>query len=173
VGLAIIFEGVDCTGKSTFIQKLEAAYIDQGYNINIIHNGVYGSMLEACNAYMKQFKEAAKFNGITLFDRSFISEMVYGKVHRGTEIPEVMQNTLALALNNIDDLLVVWCNVPFEEVVAKWESRKDEEYIECKSKLKAIYREYEQFFGGANAKYLEFFAPMNLRTFNYLEDNDA
>ena len=82
-----IFEGPDCAGKTTLIDGLGKHFADQGFSVEILHNGslpdiLTGSLLS--NHYRNQLKfdQDDDRRIVRLIDRSWLSEFVYGELYR-------------------------------------------------------------------------------------------
>lgn len=77
----IIFEGLDCTGKSTSIAELYKKYSKEGKKVKIIH--VTGKMSNTYEWYLSLYKKAIDDAvEVLIFDRWAIGEFVYGLAYR-------------------------------------------------------------------------------------------
>ena len=77
----IIFEGLDCTGKSTSIEKLNEQFLKEGKSTRTIH--VSGKDSNTYEWYLSLYQKAVKDNiDILIFDRWAIGEFVYGLAYR-------------------------------------------------------------------------------------------
>lgn len=85
----ILLEGADGTGKTTFVQRMSQRHLDGGTQVpRFIHNTADDRFLPGSlyKHYYAQLLDAVEFraNGIsTYIDRSFLSEMIYGRLYRG------------------------------------------------------------------------------------------
>lgn len=88
----ILLEGADAAGKSTIAQRFSDYYTDAGLVVTRVHNGppstVSGKSLY--HIYRNQLELAVVVrklaDRITIIDRSFPSEAVYGPVFRGQSL---------------------------------------------------------------------------------------
>ena len=88
----LLIEGMDCTGKSTFINNL-ISFIKKEYNINfnLIHNTFpKGNSLEERYGYQMglnytQMEMLQQSNDNWIFDRSFLGEETWSKLYRKRE----------------------------------------------------------------------------------------
>ncbi|AYN55900.1 thymidylate kinase [Microbacterium phage Coltrane] len=85
----ILLEGADGTGKTTFISRMAQMHLDGGTAVpRVIHNTADDRLLPGSlyRHYYAQLVDAVEFraNGIsTYIDRSFLSELIYGRLYRG------------------------------------------------------------------------------------------
>jgi len=140
----LIFEGCDCTGKSTLINKLFPDDFQQERNINVIHNGLFDSREDAFEEYTSQIIRNNDRQITLVLDRSYISELIYGKVLRNQVNKDWHYDTRNLEsfmLGNFDPL-IVHCHIPFQTMVDKWKAR--DEYVKNIENIERIYNEYER-----------------------------
>lgn len=135
-----IFEGPDGSGKSTlakdFARETGALYVH------------HGPMLQMGWQLPRLYVEAMlpALLGLTdvVFDRSWLSEMPYGKVFRGFDrigpIKKRMLERLAFRCATI----VVRCCPPWEVVKANFILRRGQEYLQDTKQLKRVYQLYEK-----------------------------
>jgi len=118
-----LFEGPDCVGKTTLIYQLMQQI--KG-NVCKIHNGVYGSRKLALDAYKLQLSNAKSFDGITLFDRGFLSELIYGAALRNDRSMlaqyDEFQKSFAKARGTI-----IYCNLNWLAALHFYQKRKENE----------------------------------------------
>jgi|GEM_PF-5911284 len=85
----ILIEGADGTGKTTFVQRMAKAHLDGGTAVpRVIHNDASDHRLPGSlyRHYRAQLLDALAFReaGVsTYIDRSFLSELIYGRIYRG------------------------------------------------------------------------------------------
>lgn len=77
--LHLIFEGADCTGKTTLVNKI----IDRNPCFTKKHFSKPENKFEACIEYMRYFVNNLDGLYYTLADRCFYGEFVYSNVYRG------------------------------------------------------------------------------------------
>lgn len=141
----LIFEGSDCTGKSTLINKIYETYETLGdSNVILIHNGVYESRAQAFEAYCDQLSDNA--DKAILLDRSYISELIYGSIYRN-EHNSKWKSEIRLVesmASNYYKPLVINCTPPFCVVFDSWVGRINSEYLKDSEVLESVYNEYKK-----------------------------
>ncbi|QJD49850.1 thymidylate kinase [Microbacterium phage AvGardian] len=86
----VLLEGADGTGKTTFVERSVRHALERGEEEpRVIHNDASDHLLPGSlyRHYRAQLLDAVQFraDGISTFiDRSFLSEVVYGRLYRGT-----------------------------------------------------------------------------------------
>ena len=114
----IIFEGADQQGKTTLAKKVQ-----EKVNMPIMHFGIPDKHTDFSNEYIKDIPKN-DFQPI-IFDRSYVSEIVYGNIFRGgTGITNKIKAHIEDFLNNCGYILVLCKRKNY-----KWEER-DEDYTE-------------------------------------------
>jgi hypothetical protein len=76
----IIIEGADGTGKSTLAAALQERLEYEGYGVRVVHNGPPPTGVDPVAHYAAQMDEAVRLlprGTLTIFDRSFVGEVVY------------------------------------------------------------------------------------------------
>jgi len=149
-----IVEGCDGSGKSSFINEI---FNYQKYpKYEIIHNGVYKDREDAFHNYNTQVDDN-EYHGVVL-DRSYISELIYGKVLRGED-----NSKYKVDIQSLEDIMrlnfrpiVILCNPPIENVLNTWRSRIDEEHVKDESKIISIYEQYQLIDSFTSLKVIDF-----------------
>lgn len=115
-------EGNECTGKTT-----EAEHLAKMLDGRIEHFSAPKTPEEAANywkVYLKAIMQVAD-NETVIFDRSWISDMVYGPVLRHTEEMTLeMANLLNIAAASKGGR-VIYCCAPLKVITARWRKRGD------------------------------------------------
>lgn len=114
----IIIEGADCTGKTTIINALKSESSYHTYTASKTTN-----FLDALQASITQLQYINKTNKI-LFERSFISELIYGTRFRNyTPRDELFFFDL---LDKIEkDTLVIILSAPQKVLMDRYQKRGD------------------------------------------------
>jgi GTPase SAR1 family protein len=120
--MIIIVEGPDGAGKSTLINKLLASHPGSIYK----HFGKPENEDEA-NNYWKVYAKAVKdapTTGVTIFDRSWYSDLVYGPVLRNrTEMDQMHVEMLESMVITNGGGFVVYCTAPTRLLWARCKQR--------------------------------------------------
>lgn len=129
----IIVEGADQMGKSTFVEKLKKE-ISKYANVKVKH--FRKNETDSCE--IKYYTDDIFNNdGPYIFDRNFISELVYGKIFRGSsKINELMKKKIEAIFESNNYFAVIITRLGYE-----WEDRK-EEYDEKGNK--EVIREFKK-----------------------------
>lgn len=134
-----IFEGVDGSGKST-AAKAYAAQIGARY----VHCGPFLGIGDAQLArfYAELMMPAVLGYEHVVMDRSWVSEAIYGTVHRN-------HDRVAIGARLLDRLawrcggVLVACHPPYEVALRNWAARKGEEYLQQEQSLRRVYAGYQ------------------------------
>lgn len=106
----IIAEGIDGTGKSTFIDMLaEYGYSRYHFPYDVKNQDLMIKYLSVLN----------NANSRTALDRSFISEMVYGPVMRGTSKLSLEQLRFLLTEYSKKGFEIVYLTAPKEDLMKR------------------------------------------------------
>lgn len=136
----IIFEGPDGSGKTTLVEKIGTALQARGLH----HHGPYlqDSPARLFNRYSKPLREHT--NGAVIYDRSWLSEPIYGLIKRGKDRLGVpgrrYLDRLALSRRGI----VVVPDTPFVMCEESYRKRKGLEYLDNIDQLRLVWQEYER-----------------------------
>lgn len=137
----LILEGPDGGGKTTLARHLVE---EHGY-VHIAHGPEPGKSASALFAqYLKAIGRAA--NARVVIDRAWLSERVYGKVHRKhvrlDPYHERMLARAALAFGGVH----VFCMPPLEHCLRVFNSRRDQEMLQSNDALSMVHASYERLF---------------------------
>lgn len=101
--MIILLEGADCTGKSTLAETFKIAL---GNRINYEHNTQNTNSRAHFAMQLDVAKKYSLHHGVTIIDRQWISEAIYGHIMRGeSNDPE----GTTLIVNNIARIITVVC----------------------------------------------------------------
>lgn len=129
----IIVEGPDGAGKSTLIAALHRSLPAA----HLVHHGPMPEVFDLPTVYHRSMVEHP---GLTIIDRAWVSERIYGTVCRGINRVSfggrLMLERKALSLG----VLEVLCLPPLKDCMKTWRQR--EEYIKDEIQFMAIYRKY-------------------------------
>lgn len=133
--MLVILEGPDGGGKSTIAAKLRP--------FNIIHHGPYVGEENIYHHYFESLMEAARdqHRGTIIFDRSWLSEPIYGNVIRGYDrlgTKARMLDRIALGLGAV----AVLCLPPIDRVLSTVAHRQQDEYVKKIQQMEDIYEGY-------------------------------
>lgn len=137
-----IVEGPDGAGKTTLVNKI----IKANPNAIKLHFSKPETDAEAFNywhTYYEAMKETEK-SPVTIFDRSWYSDMVYGPVMRGRE--EMRQENaelLELVVMALGGGVIIYCT---GDPKVLWQrcQKRGEEHVPSFTKLKELCNKYEQ-----------------------------
>lgn len=131
----IIFEGIDGTGKSTLAKELEL----NGYEI--IHSPYNSEFTNIAEHYRVMIENLSK---PTILDRSFISEMVYGSVLRGTSRITEDSFLQLLKLLSRKNFYIVYLYEDLD-VIKRRLQQTSGEHSRVLSSLLELHTKYEQY----------------------------
>jgi hypothetical protein len=140
----IIVEGPDGAGKTTLIEEL----VKGKRRAEIVHHGAYLGETTIAHRYLEPMVEALKYpERLTVFDRSWLAEPIYGKVMRaGVNRISVAEHRVlsrvALGLGAVTIAVLP----SFETCFEVWGNRTAIEYPQKKEQLRAIYDAYAEWF---------------------------
>lgn len=143
--VAIILEGIDRSGKSTFANILKDAAFSVNRKALIRHYGKpkEKSSLELRDRYINDFK-AAKAAGIDLYilDRSFFGNWVYSQFYAQTTLTnEHLVELQDYFFKNGTNSVLLFFKAPAKVIKARFE--KDNENFTSTKDIKSILRLYE------------------------------
>lgn len=135
-----ILEGPDGCGKSALASKFLEAKLAHG----VLHHGPYlDDGPEVINRYLSQMRHPPKSMAHVIFDRSWLSEPIYGWVRRHG------QDRVGIAGRRYCERLALACQgvvlmpaTDFETCAARYIARKGDEYLTKVSELKEVYNLY-------------------------------
>lgn len=133
----IIFEGADQSGKSTLCKKLQELT-----DMPIMHFGIPKPGTDLDVEYIKDIPEN-DYNPI-IFDRSYLSELVYGELFRGgTKITQKGKQKIEEFLRSCGYVMVLCRRKNYE-----WKDRPEEDYTE--SDNAKVIKKYDELFEEVN-----------------------
>lgn len=140
-----ILEGPDGSGKSTLAAQLDYSHVllNSPHRPNIVHHGPY--LDERPRRVWLHYAEPLKNSTAPLlYDRSWVSEPIYGEVMRGGEdrvgvARRRMLERLALSRQAV----VIMCLPDVERCVEAYRSRKGTEYLEKEELVRRVHAGYE------------------------------
>ncbi len=135
-----IFEGPDGGGKSVAMRAIANGI--QGYTISM-HHGPYAGEQKILGKYLNPMLTELRQLVHVFYDRSWLSEQVYGTVHRsGADRLGVggrrMLERVALACRGV----VVLAVPPYEVCEEAYLARRDEEYLNTTAALRDVWGYY-------------------------------
>lgn len=98
----IIVEGAEQQGKSTICRLL-----NERLNIPIIHMNKNYGFINGKFDYIESYFVDIKDNKQVIFDRHYLSEIVYGKYFNRNNITDIMRKEIELKLNNLGYMIVL------------------------------------------------------------------
>lgn len=140
----IIFEGCDCSGKTTTARKFadmynfEYKHFDESSHVDTIP-GFYSMFRSALDKITTNGKP-------TVFDRCWLSEKPYHSVFR----PESPRRYSESILRRLDlralslSAVVVYCDPGFDRIKEEFEKRKNLEYLDSVEQLQLVYEAYNK-----------------------------
>jgi thymidylate kinase len=137
--MKIIIEGADGSGKSTLVRYLSAT---TGYPV--VHRSKPKNEEDRLNM-MAEYKKAAESGSNEIWDRSFYSEMVYGKVMRDKsyissvdmiELEQILSKKGAMVIFATGDANDLWHNC----------KSRGETYIESVEQIWELDNEFNKLF---------------------------
>jgi thymidylate kinase len=135
----VIFEGPDGGGKSTaakaFAEKTGATYV---------HHGPYTGEKYIVHHYLSSMVPALSDACDVVLDRCWISEPIYGAVHRGGEnrVAETARRFLEYTAATLCDVKVLIYLPPYDVCLANFNRRRGQEYLDSTRKLREVWDTY-------------------------------
>jgi thymidylate kinase len=154
----MIFEGPDGGGKSTaakaFAEKTGATYV---------HHGPYTGENYITHHYLDSMVPALSGVCDVILDRCWISEPIYGAVHRNGKI-RVSDTARRFLEHTAATLCVVKVLIylpPYDVCLANFNRRRGQEYLDSARKLRAVYDLYNGlsttgFSAAFSVKYVDY-----------------
>lgn len=135
----IIFEGPDGSGKTTLARDYAAAI-----GARYVHfSNMLGLNRGLARVYVEGMLPALLGYQDVVFDRSWLSEVPYGKAFRGGadrlgDVTRRMLERLALKCGAV----VVMCRPPFDVCAGTFTNRPEVEYLKSVEQLRSVYDSY-------------------------------
>jgi len=135
-----ILEGPDCCGKSELASKFLKAKLVHG----VLHHGPYlDDGPEIISRYLKPMRYPPSSMSHVIFDRSWLSEPIYGWVKRkGDDRVGVAGRRYCERLALSCQGVVLMPATDFETCSIRYIARKGDEYLDKVSELKQVYNLY-------------------------------
>jgi thymidylate kinase len=136
----LIVEGPDGSGKTSLIEKVRAGRP----GATVLHHGAYAGETDIARHYMQSLVKAImEPDELTVFDRSWLAEPIYGHAARGgadriSEKQRAVLNNLAIGAG----AMLVLCLPPLEACRRAWAARLETEYLKRESQLAEVWRLY-------------------------------
>lgn len=154
-----VFEGPDGGGKSTaakaFAEKSGALYV---------HNGPFKGESYITHHYLNGMVPALNGDRDVVLDRCWISEPIYGDVHRnGLHRVSVSDRAFLerTVLKKCRSVVLLYLP-PLQVCLDNFNRRRRDELLDCESKLKDVYRRY--WFNH------KFFTQLTVRVVDYTKE---
>ena len=137
----VIVEGIDCSGKSSLIKVLKYKLKNQGgFDVKELE---HVNNIQQYKRYMFEYVTSQRI----LFDRSHISEVVYGKILRSNN---PFSDEELMILNQVVNLdyLVVYAKPSYDDFVDRMKKTRDSQVIKAESYNSIIegFEEIMKFF---------------------------
>ena len=139
----IIVEGAEQQGKSTICRLL-----NERLNIPIIHMNKNYGFIDGKFDYVESYFVSINGTNQIIFDRHYLSEIVYGKYFNRNNITETMRKEIELRLNNSGYMIVLLSRPGYEwidrdEMVDKQQNDRiielyNEEIVKCETEYLII-----------------------------------
>jgi thymidylate kinase len=140
----VFFEGADCTGKSSAVKAASEFLTEKGLNVGTIHFGPIHAARSGrafFDAMHNQIEIAAKNKDVTLVDRCWLSEPIYGALRgKVRSTPELRAGIESYYQSK--GSFVILCNPPLLEVLKVYNTRKEIEMLSDPNQLARVYLEY-------------------------------
>jgi hypothetical protein len=142
-----IFEGPDGVGKTTLAKAFAEAT-----GATYVHHGPYPDYTEAMlvSRYRESMAPAVHDLGPIVLDRSWLSEQIYGPMHRGHNRISMDSRIEIESYGARADPLVVVVNAPWAVVAGNYVARKAEEMVSDIASLREIYDLYAKVVMGTS-----------------------
>lgn len=140
--MVTIFEGPDCCGKSTLIDKLMKAGAAQR---QLHFDNAPGVGMELISQYLKPLQTQRPDVKHLVYDRSWLSEPIYGRVMRaGADRIGIAGQRYLERLAFARRAVVVMPGATLAQCAQRYAARKSLEYLDSEAKLRAMYDLYAQ-----------------------------
>ena len=131
-----IIEGPDGAGKTTLVEQIKKSHM----NAKVLHFGAPQTPEEADN-YYKVYVEAInakRDDEVLIFDRSWYSDMVYGRVMRNRhEMTQEHADMLSAMVVARGGGIIIYCTAPIKVLWSRCQ-RRGETYLQNQAQLQAI-----------------------------------
>jgi thymidylate kinase len=141
----IIFEGPDGGGKTTAMDTAAKQISDQ---VITEHHGPYPEVTKGLALiYADSMAKATQGRQVTLLDRSWLSEVPYGKAFRDglDRLGEIHRRHLERLAWRCGAVIML-CLPPWRVVRDNYLKRQNLEYLENEDQLRLVYNEYEELW---------------------------
>jgi thymidylate kinase len=147
----IILEGPDCAGKTTLAREL----VKFGFDATHFGADLTLTGADMTKTYLYHLSKLYKCvqNGHTIhhphhvvFDRCWISEIVYGPIYRGVSRFSHEQVGLLYAAAELADPVIVYCRPKTETMIKSFNARIEEEMLDNAEQLQQAINKYDTIF---------------------------
>lgn len=139
----IIVEGPDGAGKTTLVKKLQHQFDSDDKTFKLVHFGRIDDPSKYFDLYFKTIKDAEGVD-VTVFDRSWYSDRVYGPVMRGQE-EMTFENARKLdqAIFTYGGGMIIYCDSPISILWQRCRERGETYITDVRdlSKIATLYRQ--------------------------------
>lgn len=138
INSTIIFEGLNCTGKSSLIRYLRENVDNENYVHQSRTKFLNANKMDTTYGYMKAMLDILKFTGMPIwFDRFHFTECVYGTIVRNYNKYEQskMFAEIDYCLNELENVKVVYLSDDVQNIVKRTNELRGWGDIETISKL--------------------------------------
>lgn len=138
-----ILEGPDGAGKTTLASAAFGRAV-------LANHGPYGGVRDLLDVYLWSMVvdgDPDRLPGGLILDRSWLSEPIYGHVHRGgaDRVGPIWRRMLERVAYS-RRAVVVLCLPPVELCLAAFRARRGEEYLDSEEKLRAVHARFRLHF---------------------------
>lgn len=147
----IVIEGCDGTGKSTYIEKIAKSLKDKCFNVHILRMNSKNENTYTYYKNMMCFGNMVSLDYL-IFDRSWISELVYSKVFREGNTRITKEEVIALHKEyNIDVILL---ENDYEKILKSLNTRGEDFFVPSIEVIKEISEGYLTLLSESDIKYM-------------------
>lgn len=136
----IIIEGPDGAGKTSLAETLTRRYPAT----RNCHHGAMPHLEDVAPIYHQAL--VSNWPGLTIIDRAWPSERIYGRVYRGgsNRVGDAYRRMLERVALSLGTLEIV-CLPPLETCLQSFRERLGTEYLDNEAQLRAVYQEYHDY----------------------------